>query len=235
MAAGDLLAGLADGDWLADLAVDVDGLAVNLQALRRHSQLLRLLHHLERACYLQRMRRAMVGLQLVNGFFTQGDDVHLLRLVALQHANGVSLRDVGRGVSLSDQRQVLDLPRRLGEEGDLGVGRMRHFSVGGDQVDLLILTRNEVDVVHPTSHHQLDLLLRAERRLVRLQMEDAARLLRRRGWRGLGCRGGGSLLVVRLCVRFQVVRPGKGKATEGAGEGFLPRVGGDVASPRAGV
>lgn len=224
--AGDLLAGLADGDGLAALAADVDGLAVLLSA--------RLGHHLLDGPlrYLERVWGSVVGLQVLHGFFTQRDDVHLLRRLrqlALQHADGVDLGVLSHRVALRNQGHILHVSRLLGKQRQSGRGRLGRLSVCRDEVDLLVLTRYEADVV--PRHHQLDLLLGAEGGLVLLQLQDVWRLLvRLRPFRG-----GHSLLVVGLGVSLQIVQACEGQAAEAAGEGFLPRVGGDVSSPGARV
>lgn len=112
--AGDLLAGLADGDGLAALAADMNGLAVLLPAhfplrgLLSGSQLLGLLvHHLQRLdgplCYRKGLRGTVMGLKVLHRLFTQSDNMHLLRL-ALQYTD---LRVLVRPTALSDQSHVL--------------------------------------------------------------------------------------------------------------------------------
>ena len=89
--AGNLLAGLADGDGLAALAPDVNGLAVfppagwPLRALRLHR------------------------LQVLHCLFAQSDDVHLLRLVGhlgLEHVHGLNVGALLHHTALSHQSHV---------------------------------------------------------------------------------------------------------------------------------
>lgn len=143
--AGELLAGLADGDGLAALAAHVDGQAALLPA--------HLLHHLQ---LLQRLSR--VDLQVLHGLFTQSDDVHLLRLLPLW----TDLRRGSHHVPLRDNSQVLDVSRWLREEREPGVGRLGFFC--SEEVELLIPTW------YKAVHTQLDLLLRAEGGLERVQV-----------------------------------------------------------------
>lgn len=229
--AGDLLRGLADGDGLAALAADVNGLAVLLPAHRPHRGVpggrrghrLQLLDGSLR--HVKGLRGAMVGLQVLHGLLAQGDDVHLLGLVrhlALQHTQSLDPRALVQQASLSGQSHVLVC--RLGEEGQPGVGRVDRVPLRGYDADLLVLTRHKVNVAHVSRDDQLDLLLGGGGQLVLLQLQDAALVLR-----------GGSLLAVRLGVCPQVVQAREGEAAARAGEGLLPRVRGDVPPPRAGV
>lgn len=106
--AGNLLTGLADGDRLAALAPDVDGLAVFPLAgwaLRLHR--LQLLDG--SLCSLHGLWGAVMGLQVLHCLFAQSDDVHLLRLVAhlaLKHVDSLNLRALLHHTALSDQSHV---------------------------------------------------------------------------------------------------------------------------------
>lgn len=177
-------------------------------------------HHLQ---LLDGPRGAVVGLQVLHRLLAQGDDVHVLRLllghVTLQHTESLHRGAPVRRGAPSDQRRIL--VRRLGQEGESGVGGVR-----GDDADLLVLNRHKVHVVHVARHHQLDLLPAAGGQLVRLQ--DAARLLLLRGVAR-------PFLVVRFGVRLQVVEAREREAAEGAGEGLPPRVRGDVSASGARV
>lgn len=180
--AGDLLAGLADGDGLAALAADVNGLAALLPA---HLPLraLQLLQHVQllvdgSLCDVEGLRRSVVSLQVLDRLFAQGDDMHLLGLVrhlTLQHADGVNLRGLLHHVTLSDQG--LHVARRLGEECESRVCRLGRLPTCGDEADLLVMSRHKINVLHIPSHHQLDLLLGTGRQLVLLELEDVADLL----------------------------------------------------------
>lgn len=192
--AGELLAGLADGDGLAALVADVDGLAVflpahgALRALLSVGQLLdRLVQHLQLVQgplrYLKGLRGTVVRLQVLHGLFAQSDELHVLRLVrhlALQHADSLDLRAGVHHAALRDQsRHALHVSCRLGEEGESGVGRFCRLPLCGDDADLLVLSRHKVDVLHVSRHHQLDLLLRAGGQLVLLLLQDVTHLLGR--------------------------------------------------------
>lgn len=193
--AGNLLARLADGDRLAALAPDVNGLAVFLPA-----------SWAPRALRLRRLQGlagsglwgAVMGLQVLHGLFAQSDDMHLLRLLAhltLEHVDGVNVGALLRRTTLSDQSHV---SRRLGEEGEPGVRRFCCFRFrSSDDADLLVLRRHKVYVVHASRHHQLDLLLGARGQLELLQLQDVAHLLGRRLrgiWSSL-CRGSSFFVV----------------------------------------
>lgn len=105
--------------------------------------------------------------------------MHLLRLVchlSLQHADGLNLRRLVHHAALSDQRHVLHVSCRLREERQSRVSRFCRLSLGGDDADLLLLTRDKINVVHISRHHQLDLLFGA---LVLLELQDVTHLFLR--------------------------------------------------------
>lgn len=229
--AGNLLTGLADGDGLAALAPDVDGLAAFLPAGRALRALR--LHRLQ--LLDGRLRGAAMGLQVLHRLFAQSDDVHLLGLVphlALEHVDRLNVR------ALLHHAAQSHVSRRLGEEGEPGVRRFRRLPFrGGHDADLLVLRWHKVYVLHTSRHHQLDLLLGAGGQLELLQLQDVPHLLGRRRFRRVGLSSCccSSFFVVRFDVRFQIVQAGEREAAEGAGEGLLPGVGRDMPPPRARV
>ena len=110
--AAELLVGLADGDGLVALAVDMDGLGMLLPG--RQLQDLQLWEGpvwRRRRWYVKGLGGSVVGLQVLHGLLAQGDDVHLLGPtvagldLTFQHADGLDV------LALVHQSEVLDMAR----------------------------------------------------------------------------------------------------------------------------